>query len=87
MFQVSTYWQQPVTYTVTTGKLTPAGQRFVDKLVEFSFYIHDGQGKQYKIADNFSGPSVKHYVHINKAYKEFMSADKAEAILDGTKSK
>ena len=76
-----------VIYTVTTGKLSPAGQRCMNKLVEFSFYIHHGQGKQHKRADNFSGPSIKHYVQINKAYKEFISADKAEAILDGTKSK
>ena len=50
------------TYTVTTGKLSPAGQRCINKLREFSFYIHHGQGKQHKRADNFSGPSIKHYV-------------------------
>ena len=77
----------PVTYTVTTGKLSPAGRRCVNKLVEFSFCIHHGQKKQHKIADNFTGPSIKHYVQINKAYKKFISAGKAEAILDETKSK
>ena len=77
----------PVTYTVTTGKLIPAGQMRVKKLVQFSFYIHHGQGRQHKIADNFSGTSIKYYIQISKAYKEFISTDIAEAIPDGTKSK
>ena len=55
----------PLTYIMSTGRLTATGQRWVNELAEFSFSLHYKQGKQNTIADTISRTSKQtHLEHI-----------------------
>ena len=84
-FKIYTY-NNPAIYITTTGRLSATGQRWVNELAKFNFWIHHGPGKQNVIADTLSRPSTNTYAECMEAYTKLISSGQVKAILDAAES-
>ena len=67
----------PLTYILTSGKLTATGQRWVNELAEFHFSIHYKPGVDNKVADFLSRKPI-----VGDS-EEAITVQEVKAMLDG----
>ena len=72
----------PVTYIISTGRLTATGQRWVNELAEFSFSLHYKSGKQDPIADTLSRTSEQTHLEHIQSCTETVPVEMVKALLD-----
>ena len=72
----------PVTYIVSTGRLTATGQRWVNELAEFCFSLHYKPGKHNTIAETLSRTSEQTHLEHIPSCTETVSVEIVKALLD-----
>ena len=72
----------PVTYIISTGRLTKNGQRWVNKIAEFFFSLHYKPGKQNTVADTLSRTSEQTHLEDIQSCTETVPVEMVKPLLD-----
>ena len=75
-----------VAYIISAGRLTATGQRWVNKLAEFSFSLHYKLGKQNTIAATLSRTSEQTHLKHIQSCTETVPIEMVKALLDRNSS-